>query len=175
MRSATKLSRKQRRSQENISGDETIQRKRGRPPRNTLETRMIAEQKASEVTPEQFKAATRHRIQSRLCGDLGSLAEHLATFQEPGSRCKHGNKCSWCGEIAWTKCTICDTALHFYPARGDYKGKDCAIHFHDEMCFGLGYRDHRDVHRKEKSTWVEPTRHARSKNRTGITALKKTL
>ena len=75
----------------------------------------------------------------------------------------------------FTLCVVCGAALHFYPTTGENKGKGCAINYHDEMCFGLGFKDHQVLHKKAKTTWVEPTQHATNKNRQHILALKQGL
>jgi hypothetical protein len=103
MHVVTKLSLKQRQRMFVQENSDKIQWKRGHPFK-------ISNKKSKEVTPDQFKTAKQHRIQSRLCGgDLGSLVEPLAMFLEPGLHVKYGNKCSWCGEIVWTRCTMCDS------------------------------------------------------------------
>jgi hypothetical protein len=103
-------------------------------------------------------------MKSRLLGDFGSRLEHLASFSEPAAKVKYGKKCKWCGEETFKKCLVCDLVLHFYPLTRKNKGKGWAIHYHNEMDFGLGFKDHRVLHKKMKLTWVEPTSHAKSKN-----------
>jgi hypothetical protein len=155
--------------------EETLipKRKAGRPSKASI--RSLTSTNDSIVTPEQFKLGKRNRTKSRLCGDLGHLSDHLATFTEPAAKIKYGKQCEWCGEATFTQCLVCGVALHFYPTTGKNKGKGCAIHYHNEMCFGLGYKDHQVLHKQAKPSWVEPTQHATHKNRQHILALKEGL
>jgi hypothetical protein len=125
-----------------------------------------------EFTPDQFKNDRRHRTKSRLCGDFGHLTSHLATFCEPAAKIKFGKQCVWCGELPCAKCLVCDAALHDHPRTGENKGEACSIHCHDEMCFGLGCKDHQVLHKKAKPTWLEPATQTTNKNRQRILALK---
>jgi hypothetical protein len=45
---------------------------------------------------------------------------------------------------------------HDHPKKGDCKGKQCFIHLHNEMKFGLGRLDCALV-KKDKKNWEEPT------------------
>jgi hypothetical protein len=170
MRVYTKLSLKER--QRMFQEKAIPKRSRGRPSNASIRT---SSTNKSVVTPEQFELGKRNRIKSRLCGDFGSLSDHLATFAEPAAKIKYSKLCEWCGEPAYTQCLVCAVALHFYPTTGKNKGKGCAIHYHNEMCFGLGFKDHQVLHKKAKPTWVEPTPHATNKNRKHIMALKEGL
>jgi hypothetical protein len=172
MRVYTKLSLKDR--QKIFQETALPKRKAGRPSNATIRS-LTSNSNDSIVTPEQFKLGKRNRIKSRLCGDLGHLSDHLASFSEPAAKIKYGKQCEWCGEVAFTKCLVCGAALHFYPTTGKNKGKGCAIHYHNEMCFGLGFKDHQVLHKKAKPSWVEPTQHATNKNRQHIIALKEGL
>jgi hypothetical protein len=173
MRVYTRLSLKDR---QNFYQEPEIlpKKKSGRPSAASMRS-MASSSMESVITPEQFKNGTRNRTKSRLCGDFGHLSSHLETFYEPAAKIKYGKQCEWCGEAAFTKCLVCDVALHFFPTKGDNKGKACAIHYHNEMCFGLGFKDHQVLHKKAKPTWVEPTQYTTNKNRKHILALKEGL
>ena len=171
MRVYTKLSLKER---QKMFQEATIPKRRaGRPSHASI--REMSSSSDSVVTTEQFKLGKRNRMKSRLCGDFGCLSDHLATFCEPAAKIKYGKQCEWCGEATFTRCLVCGAALHFYPTTGKNKGKGCAIHYRNEMSFGLGFKDQQVLHNKAKATWVEPTPHATNKNRHHIIALKEGL
>jgi hypothetical protein len=175
MRVYTKLSLKDR--QDMFQEPEILPRRTaGRPSTASKRSMASSTMDTSIITPEQFQNGKRNRTKSRLCGDFGNLHSHLETFYEPAAKIKYGKKCEWCGDDTYTKCLVCDAALHFFPTKGNSKGKACAIHYHNEMCFGLAFKDHQVLHKKKKSTdWVEPTKYATNKNRLHILGLKEGL
>ena len=176
MRVYTKLSLKDRKGVYGEDENDRPRKKAGRPSTASIMSLTSSSSRDSVVTPEQFRIAKRHRTKSRLCGDLGHLSSHLKTFHEPAAKIKFGKLCEWCGDVSYTKCLVCDVALHFFPTKGASQGKACAIHFHDEMCFGLGKKDQQVIHNKAKPpTWVEPSKHSTNKNRNHIIALKEGL
>jgi hypothetical protein len=170
MRVFTKLSLK---DQERMFRNKEIPKHKAGWPSNATIRRVTG---SNVVMPGQFKLQTwkaqSNQIKSRLCGDLGGLSEHLASFAKPAAKVKYGKKCEWCGEDAFTQCLVCGAAQHFYPTTGGNKGKGCVIHYHNGMCFRLGFKDHQGLRKKVKTTWVEPTLHSKSKNRQHIIALK---
>ena len=75
------------------------------------------------VMPDEFEAAKKSK---RFCGSFQSdLYQHLKSFLEKGIKC--GAKCDWCGELTYTKCNICNVALHNFPTRGSHVGYSCSV------------------------------------------------
>ena len=121
------------------------------------------------VTISEYKAAKKEKC---LCGDFGNLAEHLHSFTAPASVIKSGRKCSWCGKVTYTQCTICNVALHNYPAKGKNIGLACSVYYHDEMYFGLGYMDTKTLDSKRGVKWHAPSKTAKKNNRQHVKFLK---
>ena len=108
----------------------------------------------------------------RICGDLGSLADHLQTFTTASSRKKSPGKCAYCGVKTYTKCTICDVYLHNFPVKGQYKDADmkpaCSIHWHDKARFGMAKNDTENLRSKQGMRWKEPSAKALEANKQHI-------
>jgi hypothetical protein len=152
MRAVTRMSKSQRMSQ-------APKRPRGRPT-------LIQQAAGRLVTPVQFKDAKRCRVNSRLCGDLDKITKHTDAMI---SNMHHPKNCAWCGLPAYSKCTICEKHLHFYPKKGKAKGHGaCFMHYHNDVSFGLGYDDTAELFGKPKTAWIEPTPEMLKENRKHI-------
>jgi hypothetical protein len=103
-----------------------------------------------KVTLAQLKHE--HKPNGRLCGDLDKFIIHKESIKPS----KHRMICKWCGEECYTQCGVCEMPCHDNPKKGDCKGKQCFIHLHSEMRFGLGRLDCALV-KKDKKNWEEPT------------------
>ena len=60
---------------------------------------------------------------------------HWPSHPFQGHQKKHSQKCAFCGEdAAYTFCTICpgEPILHFYPTKGDGKGRGCIMDYHSD-------------------------------------------
>ena len=110
------------------------------------------EPNTAHVTPELLKANKATRT-TRLCGDLDKYLYHLQSIDG----FKHGALCAWCGEVAYTKCAICGTPLHNAPKKGEHAGKQCFLHYHNDMTFGQAYDD-RHLKNQTRKDWRLPTR-----------------
>ena len=104
---------------------------------------------------------------SRLCGDLTQLRYHLDNLKTSEH---HPTKCAYCGLPAYLKCELCGVFLHNNPARGECKGKQCFILYHDDSCFGLAKKDVvlTDTPKKE---WKEATKIKMKRNKDYIDEL----
>ena len=111
------------------------------------------------VTPQIFREAkkTNQSTKRRLCGNLGSLTDHIESI----ARVKSGNLCAWCGQTCYTKCSICDLGCHNDDSKGKNKGKQCFIHLHDDACYGLGWKDRYELFGGDKvavrNEWTPPS------------------
>ena len=161
MRSATAISSSSKRRKTTRS----LTKKRGRSDTNSVGT--------GDAFCVQIGEVNEAKRNKRLMGDLGNLAEHLKSFAMPASKIFSGKKCGWCGQTAYTKCLICGVALHNFPAKGDNAGRACSIHYHDDMCFGLGFRDSKELDSKRGLKWKEPSGRALKKNRDHIQLIMK--
>ena len=92
------------------------------------------------VTPVMLKEASATRL-SRLCGDLSKISHHLANIVGTKEGYKHGGECGFCGEKAWTKCSVCNVPLHHRPSRGPCKDKDCFMDYHNTCFYGMAFAD----------------------------------
>ena len=117
---------------------------------------------AREVTPTQVKAAKRYKLKSRLCGDLTAINHHIKEREHM----KHAQVCSFCGELAYTRCTVCPEkpALHLFPAKGPNKEKSCFVDYHSDCCFGLARRDFPVLLGKSKTDWSPPSERRKKAN-----------
>ena len=118
------------------------------------------------ITAEQLKEAKRG-LKSRLCGDLTKISAHLRSETRVSNQV-----CAFCGEISYTKCGICDAALHNNPSTGKCKGYNCFLDYHSDVCFGLAKSDSHLL-RKRKKDWVSPDVNVRSANKNYILSLEK--
>jgi hypothetical protein len=148
-------------------------RPRGRPT-HTPAPNAVAP--AGRVTMEQFQLHSKRRATtagnppfSRLCGDLTHLQNHINSAQTAMKRPK---VCVICGEKAYSKCGLCDVALHYFPRTGAYAGAECFLQYHSNAFFGLGYQD-APIVKKMKKEWVFPTNSAQRGNATYIRGLVK--
>ena len=88
----------------------------------------------------------------RLCGDLSVLEEHMKA-----EKLDHNKRiCVVCNEYTYSKCTICNVALHYFPKKGKEKGKDCVLKYHNDNYFGLCRSDCYMTGKKVKD-WKPPT------------------
>jgi hypothetical protein len=168
MRAVTRLT--VAKPKENQRHDEGA-RRAGRPKKNMPGRATSSKNKnaAADITPEQLKTAKRNTTKSRLCGDLRQIDVHIKGRQS----LKHEKMCAFCGEPAYTICTICpeQPALHFYPAKGPNLDKSCFLDYHNDCCFGLAKRDCTVLLGKRKSEWLSPTDRQKKENARHITSL----
>jgi hypothetical protein len=144
------------------------ERKRVRRIPNKTKTQITARSVSTGgvhcFSAEDFKNAKKA---GRICDNLTALANHLATLGEQKARIKSGAKCAWCGDIAFTRCTICKVPLHNFPAKGAHRLKKCSVHWHDPECFGLAFRDTKTLsqHMGTGTEWVVPSKAVKNANR----------
>ena len=136
----------------------------GRPKKTRIDDEALP-----VVTPRQLKVAKRHKLKSRLCGDLTAIDHHILSKVTK----KHSRKCAFCGEDAYTFCTICpgEPALHFYPTKGDGKGRGCFMDYHSDACFGLARADLPVLLGKRTSDWSPPSANEKKKNAKHINSI----
>ena len=156
MRAVTRRSATQRRNSP---------RKAGRPKKTTATASTRSSSRSSDapiVTPQDLKLATRYRLKSRLCGDLTAFNHHI----KEKVNMKHHKVCAYCGEKAYTMCTVCpdQPALHFFPSKGPSAGKTCFLDYHNNVCFGLARQDFTGVLGKRKSEWSPPSERKKQEN-----------
>ena len=119
------------------------------------------------VSMEEVDGAKKNK---RICGTYEpDLAEHLRSFLAKG--CKNGAKCAWCGEKTYSKCNICDVALHNFPTRGKHVGYACSVEWHNCSNFGLGFKDSKTLESKNGIKWTLPSNAAVKSNQQHIEAL----
>ena len=99
----------------------------------------------------------------RICGDLKGLKKHI----ESRVYKKNGGACNICGKLAYTKCTICNVHLHFFPLKGDNANKSCFLDFHDENFLGLARKDY-----KKRSEWKPASKNRINNNMRHIKKLR---
>ena len=69
----------------------------------------------------------------RLCGDLENFNKHMNSDKTDNN----SRLCVVCNKKTYTICTICKVPLHYFPYRGENKGKDCVVKYHCDTFFGL--------------------------------------
>ena len=156
MRAVTRLSiSQQKRLYKNKHG---VARKPGCPKKGEEQ----ANKDAIVVTPSQLTVAKRYKVKSRLCGDLNAIAYHV----KERAQMKQDQVCAFCGEPAYTRCTVCPEkpALHFFPSKGPNKGKSCFLDYHNDCCFGLACQDYPVLLKKCKSDWSPPSENKKKEN-----------
>jgi hypothetical protein len=158
MRAVTRLSMTQQKRMFKNKNEE--RRKPGRPKKKDDEEQ--DKTNAHVVKPGQLKIAKRFKVKSRLCGDLTAINHHIKEREQM----KHDQVCSYCGEPAYTRCTVCPEkpALHFYPSKGPNMGKSCFLDYHNDCCFGLARRDFPVLLGKRKSEWTPPSEKKKKAN-----------
>ena len=124
------------------------------------------------VTPQEIKDETKN-ISTRLCGDLTKLCRHLDSLQGTNQGYKHGGDCAYCGEKSFTRCGLCGVALHHRPKNGLHIGKDCFMHYHNTLHFGMAYDD-RHKRGMTRNNWCQPSKHEVDRNKKAIKVLEKT-
>jgi hypothetical protein len=128
------------------------------------------------VTKAQFTHESRRRAStgnpphSRLCGDLSHLQDHINSAV---TGIKRPKICHVCGAEAYSKCGLCNVALHYFPKRGASTGAECFMQYHSDAFFGLAKQDATIV-QKRKQDWVFPTVAAKRSNAAHIRTLKET-
>ena len=154
MRAVTRMSAKQRKKSKGKQNGGAAARKPGRPKKTNEAGK--CDETLHVVTPAQVKLAKRYTVtKTRMCGDLNTVAHHIQEREQM----KHDHVCAFCGEPAYTRCTVCPEkpALHFYPARGPNAGKSCFLDYHNDCYFGLARQDCSELLGKRKSEWTPPS------------------
>ena len=83
----------------------------------------------------QYKSILKHS--DRICTDLTSYERHvtsIVTYKNPA-------KCAVCGLKTYKKCELCGVPLHNMDIKGPGKGKNCALHWHNDSYLGLCFDD----------------------------------
>ena len=133
----------------NVNGDGAAKKSNNRPKKTT---------KSKEITADQLNDNKRGN-KSRFCGNLTKYSLHLKSEQRVSNMV-----CVFCDEMSYTKCGICDAALHNNPSTGKCKGRNCYLDYHSDVCFGLAKNDSHMI-RKRKSDWTFPTEQQRKLNK----------
>lgn len=146
-------------------------KKMSRQVPNKKRTRIVARDVGTDgdrcANIEEYNEAKKKK---RLCGDLGNLHEHLLSFCQPAARISHGAKCAVCEVKCYTKCLICNVPLHNFPRKGKYCGDNpfptlpCSIHYHNDVRFGLAFRDTKELESKKGVKWVLPCKAVQDAN-----------
>jgi hypothetical protein len=149
MRAVTRLSAEQKKVYTKKA--DRAPRKRGRPKKGEEADK----NDAHAVTTIKVMTAKQHKFKSYLCGDLTSINHHIQEREQM----KHDQVCSFCGEPAYTRCTVCPEkpAPHFFPAKGFNKEKSCFIDYHNDCCFGLARREFPLLLGRSKREWRPPS------------------
>ena len=100
---------------------------------------------SGKVTHEQYSEARR---QKRFCSDLTQYQVHVDSIKTHKSKAK----CAVCGLDTWKKCKKCGAPLHFNQAKGEAKGKNCHMIWHNQIYLGLCFGD-RNLVGKTKNDW----------------------
>ena len=122
----------------------------------------LTRSKNKKVTKRQFQSTFRES--KRFCQDVNSFGRHLKSVQKHN----HPAKCAVCGLKAYKKCGVCGVALHNLEQRGEAKGKNCFVDFHDKYCFGVCFEDRFLLNGVSKSNWKPPTNQQREANKKHI-------
>lgn len=174
MRVSTRQPTKNRRDGSETSRSIPVRRGRGRP-NHTRTIPVVAP--IGRVTKEQFQLQSKRRASStpgnpahsRLCGDLSHLQHHINSVV---TAIKRPKVCQVCGENAYSKCGLCNVALHYFPKKGANVGAECFLHYHSDSFFGLAECD-APIVKKMKKDWEFPTNAAMRGNATYIRGLVK--
>jgi hypothetical protein len=105
-----------------------------------------------EISVRQFKQNKRNKS-SRLCGDLQKLCVHVDSIYTLKNK---GKVCAFCGLTSYQICGKCGVPLHYNVKQGKAKGRNCFYHYHDDICFGLGYHDATKILGRTQSDWSMP-------------------
>ena len=117
-----------------------------------------------KITREQYMDVRRR--QQRFC-TMESYGKHLASIVTH----KHPARCAVCSAKAYKKCGICGVTLHNGETRGEAKGKQCFIQWHDESLCGLHFGD-RALVGVGANDWKEPTIQKKAQNKRLIKSYK---
>ena len=120
-----------------------------------------------EITVAQIKQNKRTKS-SRMCGNLQKLCFHVNSIVTLKNK---GRICAFCGLAAYQICGKCKVPLHYNARQGAGKGRNCFYHYHDDVCFGLGYHDATKILGKKQSDWQMLKRAEMTENSSVITEL----
>ena len=131
MRCVTRLLLK-RRSLVNDSLDGTCSKRTvGRPEK--------IQQVIEQLTMEEYKKISDNGgNNNRFCGNLTRLMHHQCkTVTDSNTKTKR--KCTFCGELTYSRCYACPDKpyLHHDPDRRKHQGKKCWSKYHNTMYYGL--------------------------------------
>eukprot|EP00957_Ditylum_brightwellii_P062586 4749331-Ditylum_brightwellii.AAC.1 len=73
----------------------------------------------------------------RLCSNLENFNKHIASKLNA----KNPKPCEVWGLECYTKCNVCNAAVHYLPQKGSQKNQTCFVNFHGDYFFGLARND----------------------------------
>ena len=123
-----------------------VDRRCGRPnKRHTYEI---------NITTRDIQMASTHRsgTPARLCTEIMQFNKHIESI----TRVNFSRVCEVCGEIYFSKCTVCGASMYVFEKKVNHKGKDCFARYHDPKYFGL-CRSGSTLVGKSKREWKVPS------------------
>ena len=123
--------------------------------RHMRETTMVPraqrgeKKRRGEITVQQIKQ-NKWSKNSRMCGDLQKLCSHVNSIVTLKNK---GRICAFCGLTSYQICGKCKVPLHYNTKQGAGKGRNCFYHYHNDVCFGLGYHDATKLLGHKQSDW----------------------
>eukprot|EP00957_Ditylum_brightwellii_P118269 9020453-Ditylum_brightwellii.AAC.1 len=112
-------------------------RKQGRP-KNDYDKYKVTIGKLKRARLKKHKAG-------RLCSNLENFNKHIASKLNV----KTLKPCEVCGLECYTKCNLCNTAVHYFPQKGSQKNQTCFVDVHSDYFFGLARNDATMVGKKQ--------------------------
>ena len=104
----------------------------------------------------------------RLCDDLSLFEEHMRAEKLDQNK----RICVVCNGYTYSKCTICNVALHYFTKKGKDKGKYFVLKYHNNTYFGL-CRSYCFMSGKKVKYWKPPSEIEVRENRKFIIELEK--
>jgi len=104
---------------------------------------------------------------SRLCtGDLDLLKEHVNSMKRVGKAA-----CQWCGEMTFMRCELCKKHVCLKSDTSATTLSCCCIDFHDDLKYGLGFMDRKELYQTRNKNFKKPTMTEMKKNKTHMKSL----
>ena len=112
----------------------------------------VEEVQLSNLSKKSEEAKYRRGANSRLFGNLVQLDMHLKSEETVK---KHGNMCKVCGNVDYSKYSICGVYLHLMSNRIQAAGRTCFFDYHNDDFF-VWHVQMQDFQKPKSKTGIIP-------------------